>query len=122
MFDSLQDRLTSVFDTLRGRGALGEGDVDTALAEIRSILVDADVALPVVKTFVEKELASGGYGTASEFIRDLLREAQKRKARAKVDALVLEGLQSETSEMTKSDWDELKRRVAFRARSRKAGK
>src|SRR5437763_13459063 len=54
MFDSLQDRLTSVFDTLRGRGALGEGDVDTALAEIRSILVDADVALPVVKTFVGK--------------------------------------------------------------------
>src|SRR5438270_7616275 len=54
MFDSLQDRLNNVFDSLRGRGALGEGDVDTALSEIRSDLVDADVALPVVTTFVGK--------------------------------------------------------------------
>ena len=54
MFDSLQDRLNSVFDRLRGRGALGEGDVDVALKEIRNILVDADVALPVVKNFIAK--------------------------------------------------------------------
>lgn len=54
MFGTLQDRLNSVFDQLRGRGALSEGDVDTALTEIRNILIDADVALPVVKTFVAK--------------------------------------------------------------------
>jgi signal recognition particle subunit SRP54 len=54
MFDSLQDRLNSVFDRLRGRGALAEGDVDVALNEIRNILVDADVALPVVKNFIAK--------------------------------------------------------------------
>src|SRR5438105_13839612 len=54
MFDTLQDRLNSVFGTLRGRGALSEGDVDTALGEIRNILIDADVALPVVKTFIGK--------------------------------------------------------------------
>ncbi len=54
MFDSLQNRLNTVFDRLRGRGALGEGDVDEALNEIRNILVDADVALPVVKSFVAK--------------------------------------------------------------------
>ena len=54
MFDNLQGRLNSVFDKLRGRGALAEADVDTALTEIRTILIDADVALPVVKTFVAK--------------------------------------------------------------------
>jgi signal recognition particle subunit SRP54 len=54
MFGTLQDRLNSVFDRLRGRGALSEADVDTALTEIRNILIDADVALPVVKTFVAK--------------------------------------------------------------------
>jgi signal recognition particle subunit SRP54 len=54
MFDSLQDRLGSVFDRLRGRGALSEADVETALEEVRSVLIDADVALPVVKTFIGK--------------------------------------------------------------------
>jgi signal recognition particle subunit SRP54 len=54
MFDSLQKRLTSAFDALRGRGALSEGDVDAALAEIRLALIDADVALPVVKDFIAR--------------------------------------------------------------------
>jgi signal recognition particle subunit SRP54 len=54
MFDSLQDRLNGVFDGLRGRGALSETDVDAALEEIRTILLDADVALSVVKSFVAK--------------------------------------------------------------------
>ena len=54
LFGTLQNRLNSVFDRLRGRGALSEGDVDTALTEIRNILIDADVALPVVKSFVAK--------------------------------------------------------------------
>jgi signal recognition particle subunit SRP54 len=54
MFDALQSRLGGVFDRLRGRGALSESDVDEALAEVRAALIDADVALPVVKDFIEK--------------------------------------------------------------------
>jgi signal recognition particle subunit SRP54 len=54
MFDSLQTRLGTVFDRLRGRGALSEADVETALGEVRSVLIDADVALPVVKNFIGK--------------------------------------------------------------------
>ncbi|MGH6876883.1 MAG: signal recognition particle protein [Rhizomicrobium sp.] len=54
MFESLQDRLGGVFDGLRGRGALSESDVELALAEVRAALLDADVALPVVKEFVDK--------------------------------------------------------------------
>jgi signal recognition particle subunit SRP54 len=52
MFESLSQRLGKVFDRLRGRGALSEGDVDEALREVRLALLEADVALPVVKTFV----------------------------------------------------------------------
>src|ERR1700733_6611765 len=54
MFESLQSRLTGVFDKLRGGGALSEADVDAALSEVRTALIDADVALPVVKDFIEK--------------------------------------------------------------------
>jgi signal recognition particle subunit SRP54 len=52
MFESLTTRLGNVFDRLRRRGALTEADVDAALREIRVALLEADVALPVVKDFV----------------------------------------------------------------------
>ena len=54
MFDSLQTRLGGVFDRLRGRGALTERDVDEALGEVRTALIEADVSLPVVKDFIDK--------------------------------------------------------------------
>src|SRR6201985_114942 len=54
MFESLQSRLTGVFDKLRGRGALTEADVDEALGEVRTALIEADVSLPVVKDFIDK--------------------------------------------------------------------
>ncbi len=53
MFDSLSDRLGSVFEKLRGRGALTELDVRAAMREVRIALLEADVALPVAKQFVE---------------------------------------------------------------------
>ena len=53
MFDSLSDRLGSVFATLRGRGALGENDVREAMREVRIALLEADVALPVVRRFID---------------------------------------------------------------------
>jgi len=52
MFESLSNRLNDVFDRLRRRGALSEDDVNAALREIRIALLEADVALPVVKDFV----------------------------------------------------------------------
>ncbi|AIK95721.1 signal recognition particle protein [Candidatus Odyssella acanthamoebae] len=53
MFQSLSKRLTGVLDKLRGRGALTEADVTAALREVRIALLEADVALPVVKQFIE---------------------------------------------------------------------
>lgn len=54
MFDSLTDKLSSVFAKLTGRGALSESDVAAAMREVRIALLEADVALPVVKDFIAK--------------------------------------------------------------------
>ena len=53
MFDALTENLGSVFDRLRGRGALSERDVENALGDIRKALLEADVALPVVRAFID---------------------------------------------------------------------
>ncbi|RXZ63930.1 signal recognition particle protein [Pelagerythrobacter rhizovicinus] len=53
MFDNLSDRLGNVFDRLRGRGALSEQDVREAMREVRVALLEADVALPVVRRFID---------------------------------------------------------------------
>src|SRR6202140_361437 len=52
MFDTLSNRLGEIFDRLRGRGALSEDDVGAAMREIRVALLEADVALPVVRDFI----------------------------------------------------------------------
>jgi signal recognition particle subunit SRP54 len=54
MFDALSDRLGTVFDRLRGRGALSEADVREAMREVRIALLEADVALPVVRRFIDQ--------------------------------------------------------------------
>jgi signal recognition particle subunit SRP54 len=54
MFETLSERLGGVFDRLRGRGALSEADVRAAMREVRIALLEADVALPVVRDFVDK--------------------------------------------------------------------
>uniref|UniRef100_UPI0025D0FFFA signal recognition particle receptor subunit alpha n=1 Tax=uncultured Caulobacter sp. TaxID=158749 RepID=UPI0025D0FFFA len=61
MFDGLTERLSGVFDRLGGRGVLSEKDIDEALREVRVALLEADVALPVVKDFISKakDLAAG---------------------------------------------------------------
>jgi len=54
MFDTLQDRLSKAFRTLRGKARLSDADIDATLSEIRIALLEADVNLEVVKTFIEE--------------------------------------------------------------------
>ena len=93
MFDSLSDRLGSVFDKLRGRGALSEADVRSAMREVRVALLEADVALPVARDFVDQvtEKAVG---------QEVLRSVTPGQMVVKIvhDALV-EMLGSETAEL-----------------------
>ena len=60
MFASLSDRLTATFKNLRGKGRLSEADIDATAREIRLALLEADVALPVVREFVD-----GGQGAGA---------------------------------------------------------
>ena len=93
MFDTLSDRLGSVFDRLRGRGALSEADVRAAMREVRVALLEADVALPVARDFVEQvtEKAVG---------QEVLRSVTPGQMVVKIvnDALV-ETLGSDTAEL-----------------------
>jgi signal recognition particle subunit SRP54 len=61
LFDTLSDRLSAVFTGLRGKGRLSEADIDATAREIRIALLEADVALPVVREFIAaiKERAKG---------------------------------------------------------------
>ncbi|QPC42337.1 signal recognition particle protein [Kaustia mangrovi] len=54
MFETLQDRLSGIFETLTKRGALSESDVNAAMREVRRALIEADVALEVVRSFIDK--------------------------------------------------------------------
>ncbi|MDG1274582.1 MAG: signal recognition particle protein [Alphaproteobacteria bacterium] len=67
MFDALSNRLSDVFDRLRGRGSLSESDISAAMREVRVALLEADVALEVVKSFIDnvRERAVGQEVTRS---------------------------------------------------------
>ena len=67
LFENLTARLSRTVDTLRGRGRITEENVGESLREVRMALLEADVALPVVKTFIErvKQKALGAEVTAS---------------------------------------------------------
>lgn len=84
-----------------------------------------NISLPdEMRAFVEEQLKTGGYSTASEYVRELIRNAQKAKAEARLEALLLEGLDSgEPVEVTPEFWKEryaeLERRVQARAKGKK---
>ena len=64
-----------------------------------------------LRQFVEERVAEGGYGTPDGYLLALVREDQKRQAKAKLEALLLEGLDSgPATPMTDEDWDEMRRR------------
>lgn len=85
-----------------------------------------NISLPDrLKEFIEDQVGSGGYSSVSEYVRELIRHDEERKAREKLEALLLEGLRgSEPTEMTRQDWDDIRREALrqFEARkSRKSG-
>ena len=94
MFESLSDKLGGIFSSLRGKARLSEDDVNSAAREIRVALLEADVALPVVKEFIEsiKQKAIG---------QDVIKSVTPAQMVVKIvhDALV-EMLGSEASDLT----------------------
>jgi antitoxin ParD1/3/4 len=72
-----------------------------------------NISLPdVMRDFIERQVAQGGYRTASEYIRALVQEAQKREAREKVETLLLEGLHTgDPVEVTRKYWEKKRRKL-----------
>jgi antitoxin ParD1/3/4 len=72
-----------------------------------------NISLPdSMRAFIEQKVAQAGYSTASEYIRQLVREDQKRVTQERLETLLIEGIESGPSrEMTAEDWEELRRRV-----------
>lgn len=74
-----------------------------------------------MKAFVEAQMAQEGYASASEYLRALIREAQKRQAKQALEAKFREAFESgPATPMTRDDWDELERNVGERHRHAQA--
>jgi antitoxin ParD1/3/4 len=82
-------------------------------------MTSLNVSLPEsMREWIDEQVKTGGYGTASEFVREVIREAQKNKARQELEAKLLAGINSgPATEMTKADWDGLKERARSRKRT-----
>jgi antitoxin ParD1/3/4 len=67
-----------------------------------------NVSLPDnMKAFIEEQVSREGYASASEYFRNLIREAQRRKAKQELEAKLAEGLQSTSKKMMRKDWQSL---------------
>ena len=75
-----------------------------------------------MRQFVEEQVSSGDYRTVSEYIQELIRQAQEQKAeQERLEALLLEGLESATSEMTPADGERIRREAMERLAAQKSG-
>ncbi len=83
-----------------------------------------NISLPdQLKEFVDAEVGSGRYGTVSEYVRDLIRADEKRRAHQRLESLLLEGLESGApTEMTRQDWDEIRQEAVRQFEARRAQK
>ncbi|MBI4605370.1 MAG: type II toxin-antitoxin system ParD family antitoxin [Planctomycetes bacterium] len=77
-----------------------------------------------MRKWVQKQIAGGGYSSASEYLRELIRADQSQRLSGPIEAKLLEGLDSgPATPMTKKDWDKLKSDLKRRhARRRRAGR
>jgi len=83
-----------------------------------------NISLPdQLKEFVDDQVGSGRYSSVSEYIRDLIRDDEKRKAQGKLETLLMEGIQSsEPTEMTRQDWDDIRREAVKQFERRRSPK
>jgi antitoxin ParD1/3/4 len=83
-----------------------------------------NISLPdQLKEFVDHQIGSGRYSTVSEYVRDLIRGDEKRAAQERLEALLVEGIQSsQPTEMTRQDWEDIRREALKQFESRKSRK
>lgn len=80
-----------------------------------------NISLPEpLKAFVDRQIASGRYSSVSEYVRELIRADEKRKADERLEALLLEGLQGEEAELARADWRGIREEALSQLKARKA--
>jgi antitoxin ParD1/3/4 len=79
-----------------------------------------NISLPdPLKQFVENQISTGRYSSASEYVRELIRADEKRKAEDQLEALLLEGLGSVERELTPADWSAIRKEALAKVEARK---
>ena len=83
-----------------------------------------NISLPKpLKEFVEDQVRTGGYSSASEYVRELIRRAQKEHSEEEIERVLLEGLKSgEPITVTPEYWEKKRAKLASRVKSPKKGK
>ena len=76
-----------------------------------------NISLPeTLKDFVDQQIAAGRYSTASEYVRELIRNDEKQKAEKQLSTLLREGLQSKETELTRDDWKAIRAEAMARVK------
>jgi len=79
-----------------------------------------NISLPdPLKKFVDAQIAQGRYSSVSEYVRELIRADEKRKAEEQLEAKLLEGLSGVESELTPADWSAIRREALAKVEDRK---
>lgn len=79
-----------------------------------------NISLPdPLKQFVDGQIAQGRYSSASEYVRELIRAEEKRKAEEQLESKLLEGLNSPESELTAADWHAIRKDALQRLEARR---
>ena len=88
------------------------------------IMQTMNISLPdQLKEFVDNQVGSGRYSSVSEYIRDRIRDDEKRKTQDKLETLLMEGIRSgDATEMTRQDWDDIRREALKQFQARKSHK
>jgi antitoxin ParD1/3/4 len=79
-----------------------------------------NISLPEpLKRFVDGQISTGRYSSASEYVRELIRADEKRKAEEVLEAKLLEGLSSAETELTPADWSDIRKEALAKVEARK---
>lgn len=82
-----------------------------------------NISLPdPLKRFVDRQIAQGRYSSASEYVRELIRADEKRKAADELEAKLLEGLKSSKTALTAADWKEIRSEALAKVAARKTSR
>ena len=83
-----------------------------------------NISLPdQLKEFVDEQVGSGRYSSVSEYVRDLIRDDERRKAQERLESMLMEGIQSgEPTEMTREGWADVRREAMKQLEARKSRK